>query len=269
MGKINAGDVDLWFECHGNGHPVVFLHAFAVTGAMWLPQVPVLSAAGYEVIRVDLRGHGLSSAPPGPYTLAELATDIHNFLRKLNLGKVCLVGLSTGGRVATRLALDYPDDISELVLVSAKSEPALDIKTELQALSKIALEGHVLEAAQIFYANHYQRLAQASPELVERLLDSWRIENGHGFAGVAIAISEMESATARISQIKVPTLAIAGELDAPCHPYIAWYERQIADCKGAIVPAAGHFMNVEQPEIFNQLLLDFLESQRVKNTPDK
>jgi pimeloyl-ACP methyl ester carboxylesterase len=267
MPTLKIEDTELWYECTGEGHSVVFLHAFAVTSAMWLTQVPALSTAGYKVVCIDLRGHGLSSAPPGPYKLTELVLDVHNLIQLLNLGKVCLVGLSTGGRVATRLALDYPDDLSELVLVSAKSEPALDIKTELQELSEIAWGGDVLTAVHTFYDNHYQRLTNADPKLVDKLIDSWRDKSGDGFAGVAIAISEMESVTARIDEIKVPTLAIAGELDPPCHPFIAWYERQISNCKGVIIPGAGHFVNVEQPEIFNHHLIDFLAARNVTDSP--
>ena len=267
MPKIQTNDADLWYECNGNGHPIVFLHAFAVTGAMWFPQVPMLSTAGYKVVCVDLRGHGLSSAPPGPYSITDLALDVHNLIQMLNLGKVCLVGLSTGGRVATRLALDYPDDLSELVLVSTNSEPALEIKGELTELSKIALAGNVLDAVQKFYSKHYQRLAQVSPELVDKLIKGWRGKNGDGFAGVATAISEMDSVTSRVSKIKVPTLAIAGELDPPCHPYLAWYEREIENCKGFIMPGSGHFMNVEQPESFNLHMLDFLDARRANNSP--
>ena len=267
MPKVQTRDVDLWYECDGEGRPVVFLHAFAVTGAMWFPQVPVLSAAGYKVVCVDLRGHGLTSAPAGLYTLSDMVFDVHELIQLLDLGKVCLVGLSTGGRVASRLALDYPGDLSELVLVSTKSEPALDIKTELMELSKIAWDGNVLEAVQKFYANHYQRLAQAAPELVNKLINGWRVKNGDGFAGVAIAISDMDSVTGRISEIKVPTLAIAGELDPPCHPYLAWYEREITNCNGFIVPGSGHFVNVEQPELFNQILLDFLDVNSENYSP--
>jgi pimeloyl-ACP methyl ester carboxylesterase len=175
-----------------------------------------------------------------------------------------LIGLSTGGRVATRLALDFPEDLSELVLVSTKSEPALDILVELRELAEIAKNGKVVDAAEQFYRNHYQRLADAAPDLMVKLKESWRNENGEGFAGVAAAISAMESVTSRIGEIRASTLAIAGELDPACHPYIAWYERVMADCKGTIVPQSGHFVNVEQPKIFNQLVLDFLSHHSEK-----
>jgi 3-oxoadipate enol-lactonase len=260
MPSVKVNGIDLWYERSGQGYAVIFLHAFAVTGAMWFPQISFLSKAGYQVICVDLRGHGLSSAPPGPYTVRQLATDVHFLIERLGLNKVCVVGLSTGGRVATRLALDYPEDIAELVLVSTKSEPALEIQTELRELAQVAMGGDVFDAVKQFYEAHYQRLAEAAPQLVLDLLDGWRDKPGSGFASVAVAIVEMESATTRISEIQVPTLTVAGALDPPCHPYVAWYEREISGCQAVIVPDAGHFVNVEKPDRFNELILAFLRA---------
>lgn len=262
MPSLTINGLDLWYERSGQGHPIIFLHAFAVTGAMWFPQVPVLTAAGCDVICIDLRGHGLSSEPPGPYTVPQMADDVHQLIERLKLGMVYVVGLSTGGRVATRLALDYPNDAAALVLVSTKSEPALEIQSELEALARRAEQGEVALAAEQFYNRHYQRLATAAPDLMHKLKEGWHEKSGNGFAGVARAIFEMESVTRRIPEIRAPTLAIAGELDPPCHPYIAWYERSIHDCQGGIVPAAGHFVNVEQPDHFNDLLLKFLAAHK-------
>jgi 2-succinyl-6-hydroxy-2,4-cyclohexadiene-1-carboxylate synthase len=187
-----------------------------------------------------------------------MAADVHQLIELLKLGRICVVGLSTGGRVATRLVLDHPGDIAELVLVSTKSEPALEIQGELEALARRAERGEVVLAVEQFYNQHYQRLATTAPDLMRKMKEGWHEKSGNGFAGVARAIFEMESVTARISEIRAPTLAIAGELDPPCHPYIAWYERSIPGCQGVIVPAAGHFVNAEQPDHFNDLLLTFL-----------
>jgi pimeloyl-ACP methyl ester carboxylesterase len=258
MPKINVNGLDLWYESSGDGYIVIFLHAFAVTSAMWFSQVVELSKTDFQVVCVDLRGHGLSSAPPAPYTLPQLAKDVHELIQYLASSKVALVGLSTGGRVATRVALDYPNDVSKLVLVSTKSEPAVEIKVELDTLSKIALNDSEASAAKLFHLNHYQRLANAAPSLMKTFEEVWFDKPGNGFAGVATAISTMESVTKRIAEIQVPTMAIAGELDPPCHPYLAWYERSMANCQGFIVPESGHFVNVERPELFNQLLSDFL-----------
>jgi 3-oxoadipate enol-lactonase len=228
---------------------------------MWFPQVPALTAAGYDVICVDQRGHGQSSAPPGPYTIPKMADDIHQLIAQLKLDRACVVGLSMGGRVAMRLALDHPQDVAALTLVSTKSEPAREIQAELEALAYRAEQGEVASVVEEWYDERYQRLAVYAPDLNRKLKAEWRQKSGSGFIGAARAIIEMESMTTRISEIRASTLAVAGALDSPCHPFVAWYERSIPDCRGVIVPETAHFVNIEQPERFNDLLLMLLADQ--------
>jgi pimeloyl-ACP methyl ester carboxylesterase len=255
--KING--IDLWYERTGQGRPVIFLHAYAVTGAMWFAQVPALTAAGWDVVCVDQRGHGKSSAPAGAYTVSQMAADVHQLVERLNLSKVCLVGLSMGGRVAMRFTLDYPDEIAALVLVSSKSEPALEAKDDLEALIKMVEQGQIDWAIGEWYKRpSYHRLAAAAPDLVARFKAEWHGKSGDGFIGAARAIIEMEPMSQRLSEINVPTLALAGELDPLCHPYVELYERSIPHCQANIVHASGHFVNVEQPDHFNNVLLAFL-----------
>ncbi len=259
--SLTINDMNLWFEREGHGRPVILLHAFAVSGRMWFPQVPALTAAGCDVICVDQRGHGRSSAPPAPYTIPQMAEDIRRLIASLDLKGVCVVGLSMGGRVALRLALDYPQDVAALALVGTKSEPAREIRFELEALAARAERGDVVSAVAEWYDERYQSLYEYAPELMHALLEEWRTKPGSGFAGAARAIIEMESMTRQVSEINVPTLAVAGALDTPCHPFLAWYERTITDCRGVIVPEAAHFVNIEQPQRFNDLLLGFLAAQ--------
>lgn len=261
MPSLSVNNVDIWYQRKGQGRPVVFLHAFAVTGAMWFAQVPDLSAAGYDVICVDQRGHGQSSAPPGPYTIPQMADDIHQLMTQLRLDGACVVGLSMGGRVAMRLALDHPQDVAALVLVSAKSEPAREIRAELEALVQKVEQGQVAPAVEEWYDGHYQRLAEHAPDLTRKMQAECCHSPGNGFVGAAQAIVEMESMTSRVSEIRAPTLAVAGALDSPCHPFVAWYERSIPACWGTIVPEAAHFVNIEQVRRFNNLLLAFLAEQ--------
>lgn len=258
MPFITVNDNKIWYECSGRGRPVLFLHAFAVSGAMWFPQIPALTTAGYEVICVDQRGHGRSSAKSGTFTIAQMAEDIHQLITKLQLDEICVVGLSMGGRVALRLVLDYPQDASRLVLVSTKSEPAREIKFELDALVAKAEQGDVGSAVGEWFGERYQRLADYAPDLTSALIEEWQTKSSDGFTGAARAISEMESMTAHISEISIPTLAMGGGIDTPCHPFLAWFERTISDCRGVIVPDAGHFVNIERPEYFNDQLILFL-----------
>jgi len=125
-------------------------------------------------------------------------------------------------------------------------------------LASRAEQGDVGSAVAEWYAAHYQRLAEYAPDLTSNFLKEWLTKPGSGFAGAARAIIEMETMTTRISEINVPTLAVAGGLDTPCHPFLAWFERTITDCSGVIVPEAGHFVNIEHQEYFNNLLLSFL-----------
>jgi 3-oxoadipate enol-lactonase len=259
MSYLEINGIDLWYERAGQGRPVIFLHAFAVSGAMWFGQVSALTAAGWDVVWIDQRGHGKSSAPSGAYTVSQMAADVHQLVERLKLGRVCLVGLSMGGRVAMRFALDYPDEIAALVLVSSKSEPALEAKDDLEDLIKKVEQGQIAWAIEEWYKRpSYHRLAAAAPDLVARLKAEWREKSGNGFVGAARAIIEMDPMTNRLSEIKAPTLALAGELDPLCHPYVALYERSIPRCQGNIAQASGHFVNVEQPDRFNNLLLAFL-----------
>jgi 3-oxoadipate enol-lactonase len=260
MPHLTINENEIWYQRSGHGRPILFLHAFAVSGEMWLPQLPTLVEAEYEVICVDLRGHGSSSAQSGFFTISQMADDIHQLINKLSLDQFCVVGLSMGGRVALRLALDYPQDIAALVLVSAKSEPAREIKTELEALAKRAEQGNLGGAVADWFTAHYQRLFEYAPELTNTLLEEWQKKSANGFAGAARAISEMESMTPRVSEISNHTLSVVGSLDTPCHPFMAWYERSMPDCRGVIVPDAHHFVNIEQSEQFNDLLLSFLSA---------
>jgi 3-oxoadipate enol-lactonase len=261
MTYASVNQVDLWYERAGQGHTVVFLHAFAVSGAMWGPQVTPLTSQSCDLIRVDMRGHGKSSSPPAPYTIDQMAQDVVGLIEHLRLSQVCLIGLSTGGRVATHIAIHYPEAIARLVLVSTKSEPAREIINELGELNSIAESGNLPLAVSRWFEGHYKRLEVAAPSLYHALIDEWAGRPASGFVGAARAITEMESVTASIPKIHVPTLAVAGEQDTACQPYLAWYERSIPDCRGVIIPDSGHFVNIEQPQKFNDALLDFLSHE--------
>jgi len=266
MPSIHVNDIDLWYEDRGTGTPLIFLHALSVDNTMWLPQISALSEAGYRVISVDLRGHGRSSAPAGPYAIPQMAADVYALVQQLDLGQVCVIGLSMGGRVALYLGLEYPDALLALVLVSTKSQPALEAKADLEELMLLSKQEGVYQAITRWYDRpNYRKLALAAPGIVQQLLNNWQEKSPDGFIGSARAILEMEPLDSRLSEIPVPTLAVAGELDGPCHPYIELYRRSISNCSVGFVPGAAHFVNVENAENFNQMLLEFLRKVQDKS----
>ena len=97
VGKENSGDIDLYYEDHGSGQPVVLIHGFPLNSASWEKQTPVLLDAGYRVIAYDRRGFGNSSQPTTGYNYTTFTEDLHLLITRLGLREIVLVGFSMGG----------------------------------------------------------------------------------------------------------------------------------------------------------------------------
>ena len=102
VGKENSGEIDLYYEDHGTGKPVVLVHGWPLSGRSWEKQVPVLLDAGYRVITYDRRGFGDSSKPTSGYDYDTLAADLHALVTRLDLLEIALIGFSMGGGEVAR-----------------------------------------------------------------------------------------------------------------------------------------------------------------------
>ena len=110
VGKENSSSIDLYYEDHGAGMPVVLIHGWPLSGASWEKQVSSLLAAGYRVITYDRRGFGKSSKPSSGYEYDTLAEDLHKLITELDLRDVTLVGFSMGGGEVARYFGKYGHD---------------------------------------------------------------------------------------------------------------------------------------------------------------
>ena len=117
-----VNDIQLYYEITGQGQPLLFIHGLGSSTRDWEAQVSPF-AANYQVITFDLRGHGRSDKPPGPYTLPLFTADTAGLLKALGLDAAHVVGISLGGGIAFQLALDYPELVKTLTIVN--SAPAL------------------------------------------------------------------------------------------------------------------------------------------------
>ena len=97
VGKENSGDIELYYEDHGSGEPIVLIHGYPLSGVSWEKQVPALLDAGYRVITYDRRGFGKSSQPTAGYNYDTFAEDLHKLIIQLKLRDFTLVGFSMGG----------------------------------------------------------------------------------------------------------------------------------------------------------------------------
>src|SRR5512143_53535 len=107
VGKENSGNIDLYYEDHGSGKPVVLIHGYPLSGAAWEKQTAALLAAGHRVITYDRRGFGRSSKPSVGYNYDTFAADLDRLLKKLDLKKVALIGFSMGSGEVTRYLAKY------------------------------------------------------------------------------------------------------------------------------------------------------------------
>src|SRR5467141_1090146 len=120
VGKENSGEIELYYEDHGSGDPVVLIHGYPLSGASWEKQVSVLLAAGYRVITYDRRGFGKSSQPTTGYNYDTFAEDLHKLVTHLKLRDFALIGFSMGGGEVARYIGKYGSKgVSRAVFISA------------------------------------------------------------------------------------------------------------------------------------------------------
>jgi pimeloyl-ACP methyl ester carboxylesterase len=246
----------IFYESMGSGEPVVLVHAFSVDRRMWNPQVSALKER-FMVIRYDLRGHGNSAAPSVPYAAYE---DLRGVLDTLGIRRAALVGLSAGSQVAIDFAIAYPDRVTRMVLASSglsgyrTSTPL----TWMQPVFQAAAAGDAERAATLWSQTPIMTLrADTSTAATLKALAlsnaklwSYKTNPDQGLRPPAIG---------RLSEIRSPTLVIVGGGDLPHIMEIAdLLVKGIAGAKLVTIAAAGHFVNLDAGQRFNEELIAFL-----------
>ncbi|MCB0254843.1 MAG: alpha/beta fold hydrolase [Anaerolineae bacterium] len=250
--------IDLAYAEAGAGEPLVFIHGLGGSRADWELQVPSL-APPYRVITPDLRGHGLSPKPAGPYRIELFAADVAMLLRRIVARPAHVVGLSLGGAVAQQLALDAPDLVRSLVLVNTAARfMSAGWRKRLMGVRRFAATylGGMQAVAEDVAQQLFPRLEQAAlrSEAVQRLTAN----DPRTYRDSLMAVARFDS-TDRLSSIACPTLVISGDQDYAV-PMAAkrHLAEQIPNSKLVVIPHSGHATPADQPEAFNEALLTFL-----------
>ncbi|HWS71442.1 MAG TPA: alpha/beta fold hydrolase [Thermoanaerobaculia bacterium] len=245
----------LSYELAGSGDPVVFLHAGGLDARMWEAQVEAF-ARSHTVIRCDLRGSGKSAPPRAPFSASE---DVVAVLRHLDIERAAIVGASLGGRTAIDLAIEHPQLVDKLVLVSAglsgfefSAQYQQDI---IDVLGPLAT-GNEIGYVEAFLDSSLGPRSEEAQPLVARML----IDNQSLFTGGASFLQTPEPpALARLGAIIAPTLVVVGEYDHPDIRAIAsLLARSIENAREVVISGAGHMANLDQADAFNAVVLDFL-----------
>jgi 3-oxoadipate enol-lactonase len=242
---------------------VCLVHSLAADMTMWAEQVPALLEAGFGVLRIELRGHGGSTASPGPYRMAGLGDDLAAVLRALALGPVDYVGLSLGGMSGQALALDHPGLLRSIVICDALPESLPDAAAIwgpriAAARAAGSLAGLVEATMERWLTPEYRA---ANPARWAEIAATIAATPAEGYAGCAEAIADF-SHVARLPGLAIPALVVCGEHDHAVPP--AEGERIAAlvpEGRFELVRGARHLPNVEKPAVFNALLLDWLRAR--------
>ena len=261
--KIKIDSALINGEQNGSGKPVVFLHAGVADRRMWRPQIDVLQNT-HHTVAYDMRGFGETTSPDEPYTNVQ---DLKQLLEQLELQKVILVGCSQGGRLAIDFSLAYPDQVEKLVLIApaVSGAPAPEtfpavIEKKLDALDE-ADENDDLDQineieAQLWLDGPASEAGRVSGPLRDLFLD---------MNGIALNMPDLDqeidppSAYEQVSQLTQPTLVLWGDLDFPhVQDRCRYLVDSIPNATGQEISGTAHLPNLEQPELVNQLLADFI-----------
>ena len=259
--KITANGINVNYTLDGpESAPVVTLsHSLANDLTMWDPQLSALTAK-YRVLRYDTRGHGGTDAPGGPYALEQVAEDARGLLPVLGIERTHFVGLSMGGMIGQVLGLTQPQMLESLVLCDTSSRVPPEARPvweeRIAATVTEGMEPHVEFTVEHWFTAPFR---DQRPEVVDRVRAIIRATDTEGYMGCCRAIQPLDI-TERLAAIELPTLIIVGEEDmgTPVADSEAIHE-QIKGSKLEIIKSAAHLTNVEQPAVFNQALVAFLD----------
>ena len=245
----------------GAGTPLVLLHAFPLDGRMWAPQVEAL-AGSYQVIVPDLRGFGAARDQAVEEAGMDLlADDVARLLDDRGLDRVVLGGLSLGGYVALAFMRRHAGRVSGLVLLDTPATSDGDQAREdrLKMADRVLAEGNGFVAGAMLPRLLGQTSLEHRPELVERVAAIIREQAPEAIAGVQRGMAARSDTTDVLGSITVPTLVVTGAEDAVAGPEVGRdLAAAIPGARFLLVEEAGHLSNLEQPEIVNEALLDFL-----------
>jgi len=273
VGNENNAPIELYYEDHGSGQPVVLIHGWPLSGRAWEHQVPALVDAGYRVIVYDRRGFGWSSQPWTGYDYATFAADLNALLEHLDVRQATLVGFSMGGGEVVRYIGTYGTGrVSRAVLAAAvppylyKSADNPDGGLDDATIAQFE-EG--VKRDRLAFLDGFTRMFFGAGDRTDLVSEPERLYNSQiaAFASPkgtldCIAAFGRTDFRSDLAKIKVPTLIIHGNADAIV-PFEVSGRRSHAAIAGSrlvLVPGGPHGLNVTHPQQFNQALLEFLAS---------
>ncbi len=258
MKKAKVNGIEINYEIHGaEGAPwLVLSHSLACTVRMWDPQIEAFKGS-YRMLAYDMRGHGASTAPAGAYSLDMLADDVIELMKALGIKRATFIGLSIGGMIGQTLALKQLSLFNGMVFADTghtqTPEAIKQWEERIRVVESQGMRPLVAPTMERWFTEPFRNRPEAKK--IAELIANTPVA---GYVGCGRAIMKLGT-TARLKEIKVPVLAIAGEQDATA-PGTRYIGENIPGAKLVIIPRAAHIANIEQAEAFNRSLREFLSA---------
>jgi pimeloyl-ACP methyl ester carboxylesterase len=279
MPKFSANGVSLYYEVTGEGFPLVWSHEYSGGPESWDPQVKFFSRR-YQVITYSSRGYPPSDVPEDPeaYSQDIVVEDLRLLLEHLGIRQAFIGGLSMGGAVALNFCIAHPQMAKGVIVASAGSgsDPSIREKwlVDGQAMTdRLLSEG--MEAVAKDYARGPARvqLLRKDPkgwqEFYEGLAAHSALGSALTYRGFMLRRPTTYSLEEKLRQLQVPALILVGDEDDLCVQPAVFMKRNIPRAGLAVFPQSGHAINLEEPDLFNRTVLDFLTAVEADRWPER
>jgi non-heme chloroperoxidase len=270
VGKENSGNIDLYYEDHGSGNPVVLIHGYPLSGASWEKQAAVLLDAGYRVITYDRRGFGKSSQPTTGYNYDTFAEDLQKLVTQLQLQNFALVGFSMGGGEIARYIGRYGSKgVSKAVFISSVPPFLLKTPDNPEGVDGSVFEGikkAIAADRYAFFTEFFKNFYNTDLFLGKRVSEqavqaSWNVAAAaSATASLACVPTWHEDFRKDLSRVDVDTLVIHGDADriVPLEASGARTAKLIKGARSLVVKGGPHCITWTHADEVNAELLDFL-----------
>ena len=255
--KING--INTYYEIAGTGEPLLLIHGLGSSTLDWESQVEYFSKR-YMVITFDLRGHGKTDKPPGPYTIPLFASDAFALIRELNVAPLHAAGLSLGGLILFQMAVTQPELFRSIVFINCLPDAtAKDIRLRLMVFQRrmlikllpFSLLGKI-GSKMLFPKPEHENLRKL---FVERFMQNDKKAYYNSF----MAIRDWD-VTDRLGNIKCPVLVVSSDQDNTPIAMKEAYVTRIPEAKLVVIPDSRHAVTMERPTEFNKAMDDFLSN---------
>ncbi len=257
MPTFTLNDIALHYQTFGDTDKpaLIFSNSLGTNLSMWQQQLDYFQAH-FFVICYDTRGHGSSSAPPGPYTLEQLGLDVINLLDHLKIQTASFCGISMGGLTGQWLAIHYPERFNHVVVCNTAAKIGQE-QAWLERASLVREQGLKPIAATAASRWFTEPFIQSQTAIVKHLSNDLAAGSSEGYASCCEALAKADLRD-QLKEIKVPVLIIAGTADPVTTVEDAEFMLERIPNAQLVKINASHISNIEQPEIFKQIISDFI-----------